>query len=139
MLQCTFKCLLLLKNKAPQGNRPLTRALFGLTPELLFCAACTTTWPTNLEEPNAPHHKRAQQPIEGCDLARGAPSSTDRSCQANQHLSESGGPCVNGQIMSLDGFDWHRCCSNCPINHYVAKIRAEGPRDCQAHPPAQSK
>lgn len=24
-------------------------------------------------------------------------------------------------VMSVDGFDWHKCCSNCPINHMVLK------------------
>lgn len=32
--------------------------------------------------------------------------------------------------MSMDGgFDWNRCCSNCPINHYAAKVQYDAIHD----------
>lgn len=43
--------------------------------------------------------------------------------QINQYLSGPGGPHVNGQIMSVDGFDWH---SSRPINKYAAKVEYDG-------------
>ena len=32
-------------------------------------------------------------------------------------------------VMSVDGFDWHRCSGNCPVNHYDAKVRHDVQHD----------